>query len=152
MLSTIVTLTDEQIKSLPNTPVEILPAPGGNKMFVPVFAVFTLDAIGGAYTNLDTDPLPYLLLAPDDFEAELTNYALGMPATTATKRTIVVTYSQKAMTSGALETSVIGTDEPSVNLFNQNICIWANNNAGNFEGGDPANTLTITVYYVIVDL
>src|SRR5687767_6210148 len=45
-------LTDAQIKALPSTALQVVPAAGANRLLVPVFACLTVDSNAGAYTNI----------------------------------------------------------------------------------------------------
>src|SRR5688572_24667332 len=53
ILETGITLNDEQIKALPSTQIQIIPAPGANKMILIFSAFVTSDARQGAYSNLE---------------------------------------------------------------------------------------------------
>ena len=51
-----VTLTDAQIKALPTTPINILPAPGAGMLHMLHGALFVADFSAGAYTNIASSP------------------------------------------------------------------------------------------------
>lgn len=64
--------TNAQVKALPTTPLEILPAPGANYTWIILSCVVMLDSTDGLYTNIDAGGY----LAVDDAPDFLPNDAL----------------------------------------------------------------------------
>jgi hypothetical protein len=159
-----VTLTDAQIKALPTTPIQIVAAPGAG-YWIHVFAA-TLHGkfTSGAYTNVNAVNAQ-LYLTPATGGAWLTSvienkntYAnavarlatfLGAVETIAP----VIPY-QEALQSGG-GSGDWGEISPSVDmgpaqLENKPVLVEiANNGDGNLTGGNAANTLVATVYYIV---
>lgn len=143
-----VVLTDAQIKALPSTGAELIAAQGAGKIIMPLNVIVILDAQNGTYTNVDSAAALYLAyanLSGSDLwylpETHLgINWALGdgygYPLQTWT-----------------LPTTPNGYYVYTADLDNQPLVLAAKNNGlGDFTDGDPSNTMTVIVYYVIVDL
>jgi hypothetical protein len=135
-----VTLTNAQIKTLPTTAVEIIPAPGANKAIVPLI-VLAYRSFGTAYTNIDADgTLTFgttdvaqcpAIANVDGGATALTTFlgdTAGMPL-----------YLPSATGSSAVENAA---------------CVLRSDNgeAGAFTGGAAGNSLQVTVLYTIVDI
>jgi hypothetical protein len=152
-----VTLTDEQIRMLPTTPVEILPAPGVGKAIFPIrgLGVMRWGTPDAAYTNISaTDGYIFLkvgtlqsggvvtdgtITAMQDFlGSDLQENFVDFPATSVYESTV---YGPVSGMHGALPA-----------LEDQPLMIEGWNDLGPFEDGHADNTLTVTVYYVVVDL
>ena len=140
-----VTLTDAQIRALVNVPIEIIPAPGANKVITLV-----LPGPGGldsrqtvAYTN-------------DSVDLTVGFICFGYALSTFGARNIInygadawMPFSQPNATP-TIDTSV--GPEALPGLVNQPVSVFIGNFAGDLTGGNAANTLTVTVYYTIVDV
>lgn len=133
-----VTLTDAQIKALPTTIPDVVPAQAG-KILRFLSAHLLWDSRAGAYTNLDNDL--YMVF----------RYSAGD------------TVSEAAFVGGLLETSdktssdvtakAAGNESLLAGTENRALQLHVNNAAsGNFTGGNAANTLKVTVLYTIIDL
>jgi hypothetical protein len=146
------TLTDAEIKALPSTPIAIAAAPGAGIARMPIYATLNLDWTAN-YTNIhgasqlimrslgDSNPLlAYLdetdqsgvtgLLAPGQ-----DTLALMQPPGLALSTFILAQY---------------GIDPNGI--LNTAINFTAVNSAGDFTGGNAANTLRINLYCVDVPL
>ena len=141
---TSIELTDAQIKALPTTAVEILGALGADKAIVPIFTLWILNNTA-AYTNLDaTLYLRMKVYNPIINYSESDNGALGSTGV--------------AVLEGLInQTSALGSIGlwwwGDSNIFNAPLQISADNGAsGDLTGGDAANTLKITVAYMIFNL
>ena len=145
------TLTDAQIKALPTTYVELVPAPGAGKLLVFHRALIVSKTIGGAYTNVDAQNA--LVVVYGDWEVEAGTLVpmsqvaankLGFMTigTTDDLRASWTTYQQDKLADFYMD-----------DLANMPFKLVAGNgSAGDFTGGNAANTLEVTVFYSIVDL
>jgi hypothetical protein len=142
-------LTDAQIKALPTTPIEIVPAPGVNKALNVFCAVIRCDFTAGAYTNIDADyvdlgllpaNLPLIVKDPSASvntipfaTADIKNYTLSGQFSISGGYTLALPYSESIFANSAAT-------------------LWCTNGLGNFTGGNAANTMSVIVLYSIVDL
>jgi hypothetical protein len=163
ILSSIVTLTDEQIKALPSTQVTVIPAQGANMLILPV--VMLLHFVGPAdYTNITPGSALKLDLSGAFVTPLRENTLSGISALLAggggSDGTLV------ALSLNTLASSTVTPVAPTAHfhqpaadsgfydsdLVNKLLRIYIENNSGDLTGGDPANTLTIFTYYILVDL
>jgi hypothetical protein len=146
-----VTLTDEQIKASPTTPLTIVAAPGANRRLQLVAATVASDVRGGAYTNVNalcagqlvyaggsiaaSLIFPYFADTLVDFGAVVVNDFLpGFQAVNASFPEPFVAYVYQ---------SAIANKEIQF--------VVTNAGAGNFTGGHASNTITIGVAYTVFD-
>lgn len=143
-----VTLTDAQIKALPTTPVALLPAVPG-RVYRPVDLLIS-NKWTADYTNVNAGviikaPLGpivnswYFAMATSDV---ITLLQPGGDALFAASQTLLSLVWGGTFGPATLS-QIVGEG------FN---LLIDNQGDGNLTGGDPANTLTVTVFYVEVDL
>lgn len=139
VLSRTVTLTDAQIKALPTTEVEVVPAPGPGLIVVPVVALLFLTSTAD-YTNQDTPSFNIVWPAGD-----ATIYADG-GLLDSTNRFVALhgaSFDVAGSQYGFAFNSVVNTA----------LSIDGNNGvAGNFTGGNAGNSLRVTVLYTVIDV
>lgn len=130
-------LTDEQIKALPTTPVQILPAPGANKICW-VIGSYAHFKSSGAYANFG---LPSHL-----------NVGPASPADAfCSQQADIILSVASNVNSPLLPAGPNGTADADV--VNKPITIYVDNGgAGVFTGGNAANALSVTVLYTIIDV
>ena len=162
MLSTSVTLTNAQIKALPNTAVTML-ADDASKLFIPVFVVFQADTTGGAYTNVDADFATLNVWYTGNYDTPLwavDNNSSSTPVQSAMtalltaggKLDAIITQNQPGYTSGGGSISLTSyLLDGGIEGLGLEVAI-NNNIAGNLTGGNAANTLKVTLYYVEIAL
>lgn len=144
-----VQLTDAQIKALPTTPIQMLPAPGVGKMYAVVIGVAALDVTAGTYSNIGVTSSLYI--AAGAGSALSAAYDENWDGALQDSSAIHIIHFAPMMGAQAPAHSLWNADKP--NYENLPLTIKSNNGAsGNFTGGHAANTLRLTVYYVIVDL
>lgn len=145
------TLTDAQIKALPTTPVELVPAPGADKLLaISKIAVGRLNDSGGIYTNLDDTAASFFTVAfgegyDDDASYNFLNLdsMIGNDLSTFGSGSVLIWHSYNIESFQRVLPVVINKG-----LF----CHVGNNGLGDFTGGHASNTLEVTVFYSIVDL
>jgi len=151
-----VTLTDEQIKTLPTLGVDVIPAPGDGRLNVLIAAYVSLDASAGAYTNVDAEAVtPYLVNdAAGNFDQVSTWGAkIGSNWWNNAHRSFAA-LSPLGFVIGPDSTRLVSQDfsDQFSDWSNKPTQVWAGNaGAGNFTGGHPANTLKVTALYVVVE-
>lgn len=158
LLSATVTLTDAQIKALPTTGVaELVAAPGAGKKIVPSFATITCDTSANPYANVDAACYMPIALGNDDVEflSTIQNYAT---ASFSSADTLLSSGGPRSFLLAQLPGAwaVVGaafTPQPIDGGENEALNLFCDNGgSGDFTGGDPANSLTVTVFYVVVDV
>jgi hypothetical protein len=155
-----VTLTNDQIKGLPTTAVELVPAPGAGKVIVAPSAVIfgamlvhTFPDMGSGYTNVDPQISVSFVLSLDPGWALDTEYRpdgshlnLNLDPTQWDDLQIVSFITPYNVTSpvDTVGRSHIEDKPLTLRFFNASL--------GDLTGGDPANTLAVTTYYAVADL
>jgi hypothetical protein len=124
-------LTDDEIKALPTTSVELVPPAGVGKVWVPTLAIL-VPVFPDAYTGIDSGA-QWIIGYGDRLSRVLEEILLSV------------------VNSGdVLLTKFKGSTADDVE--NEGLRIWAEDQASDFTGGGAGNVLKITVYYVGVDL
>lgn len=138
-------LTHSEILALPSSFIQVVPAPGANKLVVPIGTAVTFKFTdSGAITGADVDN--EVFLAYGDWDASATN-SCRMFTDSGDDRTAVLV--PLLSPSGA---SVLSPLSSTGVMANAPIKIAAYNNSGDFAGGHANHTMEIVVTYMIVDL
>ena len=144
-----VTLTDAQIKALPTTPIEVVAAPGANKLLALIEAILLRKFAAGAYTNI-TDANLYL--SDVDKSYIWTPATAGANASTvfgaADKFTILTPNAQGTSGGNLLATAYSGyalTEAVNKAMY------LATDVASDFTGGHANNTLIVSVAYLVLN-
>lgn len=146
-----ITLSDSQVKNLPSTPVEIIAAPGANKVIVPIVAIAYFKW-NGNYGNIASNAA--LNISHNNGTNLLT--ALFENASSSVSNLLnddedyMAIFTQKSEIANGIN---VGFYMYPSNIVNKNITIGLYNGAnGNLTGGSTANTIKVTVYYVVEDV
>ncbi len=124
-------LTHTNIGALVGTPITVVAAPGANKAIIVHKYHIVADCAAGAYAEPS---------APDDLVLE---YADGTDITGIIEATaLLVNAGVQVITQGVLDTVVV----PDVNAV-----VRLLNSGGDYTSGNAANTLSIRVWYSVVD-
>lgn len=145
-----VVLTDAQIKSLPTSPVAIVPAPGAGKSIFLVAAFVSVNSAGGAYSNIDVG-FSGLVVGHGNY-ATIASIYINTSGflETAHKKSALVTVGSVNDGGGLPPWSQV-----SFTSLLENAALYFigdNSSSGNFTGGHASNTLKVTVWYVEVDV
>jgi hypothetical protein len=162
-----VTLTNAQVLALPTTPVEIIPALAG-QIILPINATLVLNSAAGLYGNVAlTDdggitalyPLlgsPVFGVVPSDLMASgLTGGPISLwltPVNNSAFEAGDADVLKDVVSAGRAESSTSAANfvgQP-FRLVVDNYSADYETDRGNFTGGHPANSLTITVEYMII--
>lgn len=152
-----IALTDAQIKALPTTPFELLPAVPG-KDYQVVSARLYLDTTAGTYTNVSTVDGAQVVLQYDNGGGDYVGAAMYQeaPGTAFSTflsgahkqswRPVIGGYTDWSATNGLLTYS-------EGDHINKNIVIAVSNGgSGNLTGGHPSNSLVATVLYLEIEI
>lgn len=166
VLAASVTLIDAQIKALPTTGVEVAAAPGANKLLMPL-AAYLLSDFAVAYSGITANTnypeiwvgqkesggtvLAFFIDEPDGPETALT---LFLTSINTFGRVLWPLYTRLELqpTSYVGLGKALSPDPAGDGLIDLPLIIRGDNNGGNFTGGDPANTLKVTVLYTVLDV
>lgn len=145
VFSKTVTLTDAQIKALPTTPFELVANPGAGKTVILLQSVFgRLNDTAGVYTNADNSASSFLLVTQGsdwsgDASLTFTNLSDFVAGLTAGQLIPLPSFNNAGVGINA--------------AIDKGLFVYADNNGlGNLTGGNAANTLIVTVLYVIIDV
>lgn len=141
-----VELTDAQIKALPTTSVQIVAAPGANKLLLFERAVLQSNLVS-PYTNLSAysgGDGTINITTPEGDNLIVSDYMESATSIMADSRIFIMGRNVKTNADGLS----FGGLDPEVNggFFIQAY------NTGDFTGGDAANTLRVSVTYYILDV
>ena len=162
---TTVTLTNAQIKALPTTSIEIVPSPGTGKILQVISGTFSKagDFSAGnpdwalSYTNVTqvTNGNAWAgITYEDDLLVPASSYLIDDTASDNVYRNFWGgnnNFPQLVPFSYTVQGFATGMPDRR-GSHNKALHMSVVNPAGNFTGGDPANTLKVTVYYIIVDI
>lgn len=158
-----VNLTDAQIKALPSTPLELIPAPGAGYLLRLVMACAHSDFSHTDYTNINVDS--YINFAYDIAGSypSLSNFLVNDNGLGITELTKFLTRDFTYLPYGSWglqpdpDTNFWGImpgrlQEATLNLLtNKAIVLHAENNGqGDYTGGHADNKLAVDIFYVII--
>jgi hypothetical protein len=140
VVQTVITLTNDQIKALPTTPVEVVASPGANKAIVAIRGLARLEWVAD-YTNVDVG-------------AEMQIDGLG--PLTDVAGLLALGHSSSAFFVPTARSTAVGTfiaaesgwaDEDYIDRP----FVIAAVNTGDFTGGNAGNSLKVSMLYTVID-
>jgi hypothetical protein len=142
-----VILTDAQIKALPTTGIELVAAPGAGKLIVLLHAHATIDTTAGGYT-VDSNCRWQLFLGTK----EITGLAQPELTLSTTPGLGILSFPDLAAVGVAGDGGYFVTSPKDVaSMINQPLRIKDDyNGVADYTGGNPANTVTVVVYFAII--
>lgn len=142
-----VVLTNDQIKTLPTTPVRVSADPGANRICIPVGGSFLSDFTAGAYTS-------------DSAALQLVTEDVAYFSTPASADNFLAGAGQSVLPIGAPriyhdptlgDDNVTFTEGGISDFHNAGIFVFDDYSGVNYTGGHASNTLTVAVSYLIYD-
>lgn len=146
--SNLLTLTDTQIKTIPTTGHQILPAPGNNKFYKILSATIITNSTAGAYVFTGD---AWLFLTTNDPDWPLLSTWCQWSGGTAN---ISVDHIPVPYTS-ASTSDIIANAAPFnkyADLINLPILLRDWNISSNYTGGNAANTMKIQIDYLTLQI
>lgn len=147
VLSQTVVLNNDDILAIVDTPYPVLPAPGAGKMLLPLFVIVTVDARAGAYTNIGESGA----ICFTGTGSTHPQYAYWKEDPANSYPLIAADQAEKITEVFGLRSTQGGLGDVSSGLEDKGFWIRFSNES-NFTGGNAANTLSITVLYMVVDI
>jgi hypothetical protein len=146
-------LTDAQIKALPTTGISVVPAPGANKLIVPISA-FVLAKFGSPYTVQANSS--FVLMIGGNYVSSLLDCSALLSSSdddTQYGASFIIPWAWYGG-SGMWATKVYTQADGTIASRENQPLILKDQEWGveDYTGGDPANTMEVTVFYSIVDL
>lgn len=141
-----VTLTDAELKALPTTPIEIVPAVAG-KILKFISAIVIIDVQAGVYTNVHADLFIEFAYASGN---TVSSYLLDAVNDLTDPGAVFIEDMVPYMVVGP--SRVLGSSQVLADAQSHAIRLKADNGgSGNFTGGHANNTVKATVLYMVID-
>ena len=151
-----VTLNNEDIKALPTTPIQIVPAPGLGRYVLPIAANVILNNSAGAYTNVSPNTNSWNI----GWQGSSLWYASGQLVSNALGAANASPIYGDFMFPGTLRTGTGDfAGELVTTMFNQPLNSIENlplvikddwNGNTNYTGGNVSNTMKVTTLYAVM--
>jgi hypothetical protein len=143
-------LTDAQIKSLPTTFIEVVPAQGAGKLLIFHRAMIALISDTETYyTNVSVTDDDYMAIAYGDDSKTVSDGVRNGSVLQSTDVNFLLPFRGEPL--GAFGLTEADSASAS-NCVNVPLKLIGYNAGGNLTGGHASNTLEVTVFYSIVDL
>lgn len=157
-----VPFTDAQIRGLPTgSPITLAAAAGAGKALVPIGAVLVAN-IAVPYSNISTDSVMVVSMKPQSGSLlDATAYLQNDTTTgddgltrflTTVGRNIVILNQLSYASPDSAYGGAAGIQASNTDFGNSSIVLYVDNPDDDFDDGDAANTLIVTVNYIVVDI
>lgn len=143
-----ITVNNADFLTLPTTFIDVVPAPGANKVLVPLWAYINVDAAAGAYGNVDPPTTSGLTVAYGDWNIDCFNFMWGWAGLSEAQFLYPIHRIPDATTlfNGYADRSEVYL---AVN-YPMKLISW--NVGGDYTGGNAANSVTVGVAYLTLDV
>lgn len=155
-------LTNAQIKALPTEPIDISPNAPSAKYCLPVFSCIKINATAGLYTNIDANCYGWIgvrLGTSPELVALQTSYIANDPGAAALDDVTQLLGSATLNEAWMSKFQLFHSDWGLLCNVVQNIgalyakplaLTFINGSAGDFTGGNAANTGVVKVFYLVL--